>query len=52
MLLSYRFEVVLKRDLCISLLECVVRGMIPGNVIDPVGLVIVPINNSLLNTII
>lgn len=42
-LLHYRLKVVHERDICISPFECVIGVLVPGNIINPVGFVVVPI---------
>lgn len=39
---DYRLVVLLEADLSVTPLEGVVRGLVPCNVINPVGLVVVP----------
>lgn len=39
---TYCLVVVLKGNICVSSLECVVGSVIPCNIIDPVGSVVVP----------
>ncbi len=39
---TYRLEVILERNLCVSFLECVIGSVIPCNLINPVGFVVVP----------
>lgn len=39
---TYSLVVVLEGNICISPLECVVGSVIPRNVINPVGFIVVP----------
>lgn len=41
---TYRLVIVLKGNVRVSPLECVVGTVIPGNIINPVGFVVVPKN--------
>lgn len=43
---TYRLVVVLEGDFFVCLCECVHRSVIPCNIIDPVGLVVVPIKKK------